>query len=714
MPVVEGGTEVVRLVLRQAGCKPADLSCAKRSRQKQIKAVVCPGFESAVRRMQIGLCGKDRCSNRNSQSQISVVSRQGHHMTRNRARRPIGRVTRFRSGVLEVRVLPRAPNFGLLPLCWAVNPVTVYVRLVVVEVQFLGSPPVAHQTVSHSGRVVGRNRTMLWGTLLVMMRFGQLIGGACRCRALVVMALAVMFQSASQAQSPRQMEIAARAGPWPVISQIIGYRGRVWFANSVKGRNHNSADLYSLDASSGDVRYERHLFSQDAGDPVVHNGLLYWPYEDTRASLGWGGIDVTNGDDWRYLLVPTAQMFHVHTLAEWRGGLLAVTSAWRAGLQYSKDGGLSWSELYDHDTAPGKVSRIGTFVVAGDQAVAHLRGAGGVVRLVRWSGGAPVNVSGWPQRQPFYGLTAHKGDAYLVKAGDQGSTIWVVEGESARPLTPPDGNWEVWDLASDGDRLWAVTRAGKGGELWSSAAGETWRLEATYEAGVATNVAAANGAIYVGGAGDDGRGILWALMPERAVSNTLAPRPALPQPKPAAPQGDFDALAARLDEVLGDRENFFNHGRGALRKLVFDIARSDPPDDLLASRLASNFPAEEVPLLGGSKSVSVKRLGEWILLWGMGLSAKGRVPLHYLDQEWDLPAHRSEKYFHPTLMALWTLVQTGDNDLAVIEALVARLDRKDDPRWLQGDVIGTLTGLTAERFGYDTDAWRTWWAKQRR
>lgn len=530
----------------------------------------------------------------------------------------------------------------------------------------------------------------------------------------LLFALAVFCGDAVLAQSPRQMEIVARVGPWPVISQIIGYRGRIWFANSVKGRNHNSADIYSLDATTRDVRYERHLFSQDAGDPVVHNGLLYWPYEDTRASLGWGGIDVTNGDDWRYLVVPTAQMFHVHTLAEWQGGLLAVTSAWRAGLHLSDDGGLSWSELYDHDTAPGKVSRMGTVVVAGDQAVAHLRGAGGVVRLVRWSGGAPINVSGWPQRQPFYGLTEHKGDAYLVKAGDQGSTIWVVKGESARPLTPPDGNWQVWDLASDGDRLWAVTRTDEGGVLWSSTAGENWRREALFEGGDATNVAAVNGAIYVGGAGDDGRGILWALMPERSETIMQALRPALPQPKPAALRVDFTALAARLDKVLGDVKNFLNHGRGALRKLVYDIARSDPPDDLLASRLGSDFPAQEVPLMGGSKSVLVKRLGEWILLWGMGLSAKGRVPLHYLDQEWDLPAHRSEKYFHPVLMALWTLVQTGDNDPAVIEALVARLDRKSDPRWLQGDVIGTLSALTSERFGYDTDAWRTWWAKQRK
>ena len=40
----------------------------------------------------------------------------------------------------------------------------------------------------------------------------------------------------------------------PVISHPIAYRGRIWFANSVKGRNHNSADIWSLDPASGKLR----------------------------------------------------------------------------------------------------------------------------------------------------------------------------------------------------------------------------------------------------------------------------------------------------------------------------------------------------------------------------------------------------------------------------------------------------------------------------
>ena len=84
------------------------------------------------------------------------------------------------------------------------------------------------------------------------------------------------------------LEVLARVGPWPAVSRLIAFDGRVWFANSVKGVNHNSAELYSYHPGSGDVRYRRHLFSQDAGRPLVHRGRLYWPFEDARISLGWG------------------------------------------------------------------------------------------------------------------------------------------------------------------------------------------------------------------------------------------------------------------------------------------------------------------------------------------------------------------------------------------------------------------------------------------
>ena len=47
------------------------------------------------------------------------------------------------------------------------------------------------------------------------------------------------------------------------------------------------------------------------------------------------------------------------------------------------------------------------------------------------------------------------------------------------------------------------------------------------------------------------------------------------------------------------------------------------------------------------------------------------------------------------------------------EALMDRLDFETDPDWLTGDVIGALSALTEQRFGYDLAAWRAWWQRER-
>jgi len=128
-------------------------------------------------------------------------------------------------------------------------------------------------------------------------------------------------------------------GPWPVVSRLIGYGDRIWFANSVKGVNHNSADLHSVPLVGGDPRYEGHLFSQDAGDPVVHRGLLYWPLEDARVEPGIGAFDVTDGERWDHGLIPTELAFHVHAMVAAGNSVYAAPSAWKGSIARSDDGG---------------------------------------------------------------------------------------------------------------------------------------------------------------------------------------------------------------------------------------------------------------------------------------------------------------------------------------------------------------------------------------
>lgn len=149
----------------------------------------------------------------------------------------------------------------------------------------------------------------------------------------------------------------AKPGPWSGVSGLIGYGGRLWFVNSVKFVNHNSPDIYSYDPASGKTRYERHLFSQDVGEPLVFGGLLYWPFEDSRFSARHGETMVTNGRNWQWRILPDGEVFHIHSMVTHRGALIAATSAWRAGLQRSEDG-VAWQVIYDHPTPPRTVTHI--------------------------------------------------------------------------------------------------------------------------------------------------------------------------------------------------------------------------------------------------------------------------------------------------------------------------------------------------------------------
>ncbi len=189
--------------------------------------------------------------------------------------------------------------------------------------------------------------------------------------------LSFAFLTLPTATAQEALPILSRIGPWPEASNLIGYQGRLWLSNSVKWENHNSADLYSYDPATGDLRYERQLFSQDAGRPAILNGLLYWPFEDNRFSIGWGQFMITNGTDWQFRTIPTGQIFHSHAMAVVGDRLISADSAWRAGLDVSDDGGLTWRRIYEHPTPTGRVSRIVELFAIGDRVVGLFSGPKG-------------------------------------------------------------------------------------------------------------------------------------------------------------------------------------------------------------------------------------------------------------------------------------------------------------------------------------------------
>lgn len=529
--------------------------------------------------------------------------------------------------------------------------------------------------------------------------------------ALGLVALGLVALVAAPAVAPAQEGLPklAQVGPWPVVSRLVGYEGRLWFANSVKGRNHNSADVYSFDPETGALRYERHLFSQDAGRPLVADGLLYWPYEDGRISLGWGGFMVTDGERWRAGTVASAEIFHVFAMALLGDRLVAATSAWRAGLQVSEDNGRSWRSAYDHPTPDRRVSRITDLIEVNGRLLGSLtsRDRQGVLRF---DGETVAELAGWPRDVAVSGWARFGDWVYALVPDEDGTALWRSDGTKIEKVAPSRAGWRPRALAAGARALWAVTGDGNGGGgvLWRSADGRGWERYRAIPEGRPWEVAVADGWLFVGGTGDDGAGALWGLPlaaeppTEAASAGRLETGLADGAPVPS------DAVAARLDQALGAPGSYQQHA-ARLRDLVFDLALHRPSAEVWRQRLARPVPDTTLSLIGGNTSADAGALARWVLLWGMSLAGTGEVPLDWLREPWTTPDNPAEKYFATAPAAIWTAGEIGQDDRATLDALVARLDRQDDPLWLTGDVVGALTALTGRRFAYDRAAWRAWW-----
>ncbi len=517
--------------------------------------------------------------------------------------------------------------------------------------------------------------------------------------------LVLLCALAPPASAQQALPVLARVGPWPVASNLIGYGNRLWLANSVKGINHNSADLYSYDPERGEVRYERHLFSQDAGRPLVAGGLLYWPFEDARSSLGVGQFMVTDGERWRFGTIPAAQTFHTHAMAGLGDDLIAATSAWRAGYQRSDDQGFSWRNIYDHPTPERRVSRIVRLATLGNLVFGALvsRDERGLLLL---DDNHVEKVPGWPQGDPTIAITVFQGALYGLVREAKGVSVWQTDGRRSERLFGPREHWPAGDIAA-GEDLWVVTADDGGGALLQSADGKAWDQRYRLEGGRPFDLAVHRGAVYVGGAGDDGRGILWG---QRAASAATVEPARLPA-RPRIPARDWAAAGETLDRLLLDPATYAE-GTGRLRDLVLELAGQDPPEDFFASRLMAALPSAELSLIGGNVRLDAAGYARWVLLWGMALAGEGHVPIALLEQPWTQRANRPEKYFSAPPAAMWAVSLIGQRDRATIDALIERLSR-DDPLWLRGDAIGALCAVTGRCFGYDVAAWQDWWQAAR-
>ncbi len=507
-------------------------------------------------------------------------------------------------------------------------------------------------------------------------------------------------ESAGQETKKLQLDIIAQVGPWPVASRLIGYRGKLWFANSVKGRNHNSADIWSFDPDTRKTRYERHLYSQDAGHPLVYKGLLYWPFEDALQSAGEGVVEVTDGVTWSPLTIPNSPIYHTSQLLEWNDGLLAVTGTRNAGLQLSRDAGRSWEEFYIHPTPSTHVSRVKEMLLFNGETYASLKDTK-VKRLVRWTGSGFQTVSSWPLNRYFNGLTVHSEGLFGIVGRGREREIWRFDG---RISVRVGFKGPFVDLTSDGDQLWVVSNDGR---LWSSQNGDSWTRHGDLENGRPVSIQAIAGGVYVAGAGDDGRGIVWG--PREHVIPLGDKPPEVTSQLPARTTAmDWEAAGQKIDALLSNPSTYIDTGRSDIRELIVQASANGAPSGFFAERLKVEIPAVTVRAFGGNMELRAKDITRAILLSGMERAGHANVPISYLTDPWTSPPNSYEKYFEIELSALRAVAASGQNDRETIEALLARLDFAHDPPWLRSQVIGTLTAISGMHFGYDVVAWRKW------
>ena len=547
------------------------------------------------------------------------------------------------------------------------------------------------------------------------MSLGRLIFGSLLC-------LGVF--SASLRAEPA-LEVLAEIKPWPVISRLIGYDGRLWFANSVKGRNHNSADLYSYDLDNGDIRFERHLFSQDAGRPVVFEGLLHWPFEDARFSLGFGHFMVTDGRQWREKIIPTGRIFHTHAMAA-TDRLIAATSAWRAHLDLSPDGGETWQQAYDHPTPDRRVSRIVDLVTLDNSIFGSLvskdqRG------LLQHREAVVEPVPGWPADRGIRAMTTFQGHVYGLVQTSTGTALWRSDGdrsEEVTNLTTIDGDSaasDARDLIADERGLWLLTADETRGTVWQSDDGQNWERRYDFQGGSAFELGSYRGRIFVGGSNrQTGSSILWGSTDDPDSprgSEPAAAKISLPSPRPkSAPETDWVTAGAELDRLLAAPSTYQDRAL-ILRDTVLDLGTRNPPPGFFAKRLTSPMPDARMSLIGGAVQIPASKMGRALLLFGMTLQGRNaitstaRIPIEMLQTPWTRPANKPEKYFDTLPFALWAAGNSKQDDSKTIDALITRLADEDDPLWLKGDIVGALTAMTDQRHAYDTRAWTSWWAE---
>ncbi len=553
--------------------------------------------------------------------------------------------------------------------------------------------------------------------------------------------LLFFFSSNAYAQ---QVERVAVFEQWPGVSQLISYQDRIWFVNSEPFKDTNVADIYSYSIEQGSVQYERSLFSQDIGDPVIFNNLLHWPFEDPRRSAGTGEYAVTDGENWQWQIMQSGSVMHVHAMTVCGGDLVATTGSWTGQLhrlensvstdgesianesRNSADGAGSdhavpvddrWQLQYDYPAENASFSRLVSVSEFNERCIVGASARGkDEAKLFSIQGDKRIAISDWPKSDRVDTLVQHQ--EHLFAFADIGAKRELLryDGNRTYAMRLPSTH-RPRALHSDGNDVWLVThnRASnsKPGVLWKYNSAGVFDLVQEFNA-VPISVGSHRGVVVIGVYAAAG-GALWLYKPrqvETVVENEVFAQPRLDAN--IATQNDelTHTLYKELLELVADPQSTDNYARILRRKLGRHPRIKSPEFGAALTQLLS-VPIEGAPItMFNGRTFERQELVRWYLLTTLAINGHGRINPSLINSHEPLNVSDSGKLFDSSIAAIMATGWLQQSDRDTLAALVNRLNNKSDPSWVKADVIGALTAITRQRHGYSIAAWNQWWNEQ--
>ena len=501
---------------------------------------------------------------------------------------------------------------------------------------------------------------------------------------------------------------------WPGISQLISYKDRIWFVNSEPYKDNNVADIYSYSPADKALKYERSLFSQDVGNPVVYRGQLYWPFEDPRRSAGTGEYAVTDGSRWQWQYMQSGSVMHVHAMDECNDQLVAVTGSW-TGQLHTQQSDNTWQLSYDYEAGSASFSRLVNVDQFNDTCVVGAAARGKKeAKLFSLDNAQPVSVSGWPVSDRVDELTVHKNELFVFTDTGNDRKLMHFNGTETKKISLPKGN-RPRALHSSGGKLWLVSQHIKNkinhGRLWVYGNGKFNFLQNFDDAPV--SVTSYKNKVYVGTYHPKG-GALWEYTDTKPGNVTAAaPVRLLPEIK----TGSLDKSLVKeiyneLSAIIDDPASTDNYSRIMRRGIGRHAKIKTPEFGAAVTRLLSEPIKDAEVVMFTRVPLSREALIRWYLLTTLAISGHGSVDPAWINQVGELKSNRSGKHFDPSIAAIVAVGWIGQNDKPTISALMQRLNNKSDPAWIKSDVIGALSALTQQQYAYDVKGWNQWWKSQ--